>query len=83
MMGGVLAPEGDVDPDDDEAVATLRSETLAEHLRLAALPICRMRIESATVTTDVDSLLEWWHDVAGIGTEGGDQAAGVPAEAAV
>lgn len=83
MMGGVLAPEGDVDPDDDEAVATLRSETLAEHLRLAALPICRMRIESATVTTDVDSLLEWWHDVAGNGTEGGDQAAGAPAEAAV
>lgn len=53
-IGGMLSPVRDaLEPD----------EAVAEHVRAALLPICSLRIDPKTISTDVDSLLTWWDSV--------------------
>jgi hypothetical protein len=72
MLGGVLTPRvdrddaegeaevGDPTPAAAEVVAERTAEVLAEHLRLAALPMCRLHLDKATLEDDIAALLRWW-----------------------
>lgn len=63
MVGGALSPfvPGDANTSEDSAESEPVPRTaLDEHLRLTALPYARLRLDSTTVTTDVDALVAWW-----------------------
>lgn len=70
MLGGVMRPGSDgiqtggaqTTPEvDDAAVAPV--EAMSEHLRLARLPYCALRIDPDTLNDDVEELLGWLEPV--------------------
>lgn len=54
MLGGALRP------DIEDTAAATAGQRLAEHIRLAALPHQRLRIDRGTASDDTQLLTEWW-----------------------
>lgn len=56
--------------------ARLTAESMAEHLRLAAIPHLRLSIDSATAEDDAGRLIAWWDTL--VGHDSGDSPAAQP-----
>lgn len=56
---GDAAPEAAPQEDSDTGGRDTAAETVAEHLRLASLPMARLRLDSATWVGDIDALVAW------------------------
>ena len=55
MLMGALGPDDEAEP----------AQRMVDHMRLAALPHTRLRMDRDTADEDTEALVDWWHDNVG------------------